>query len=660
MAEPEAGGKQYPAPDLEKLKKMFDESRTLCQDARAASEIDRDYYDNAFPDTSQLTPTQRAILQGRRQPEIIANRIKPAINGILGVVVQGKTDPRAYMRNPPKDRPHQQSPAPAGGMGGPMGGAAPGPMAMAQPPLDAGDVATMTLRFIADANRFGSLKIDVLENMGIEGCGACIIEVDNDREVAVSQIRWEEFFYDPRSRKHDFSDARYMGIAKWMYADDVKKLFPKKAKEIDDAFGSGDVSGGSDTSWQDKPEDASKTPAWADSKVNRIMVVDKYYREQGAWLNCVFCSGGVLDSGPSQYVDDRGRPICAIEAQSAFVDRKNRRYGWVRDMRGPQDEINLRRIKASHEVATRQIQQIDPNTPPIDTDTARQEAARPDGVLPPGWQIVPRQDVVANNLNLLQEAKGEIERMAPTPAIIGRQNASASGRADQVKQQAGMTELARVLGRFNDWEMRCYRQMWARARQFWNEPKWIRVADDDGAPKYVMVNEPGEEQMDPMTGQVIAGPPKNHIAKMDVDIIVDSVPDTATLQQEVFGELMQLAQAYAGTPQQVPFKMAVELSSIPKKRELLQKFEQFQAEAAQAAQPQQQLQMADATTKIAKTQSETQKNVAITKKTEVEATTAAMHGAMEARAADMLPPGVSEIANLPQNKPPPGNSGART
>jgi hypothetical protein len=32
-------------------------------------------------------------------------------------------------------------------------------------------------------------------------------------------VRWEEFFHDPRSRRKDFKDARFLGIAKWMFRD---------------------------------------------------------------------------------------------------------------------------------------------------------------------------------------------------------------------------------------------------------------------------------------------------------------------------------------------------------------------------------------------------------------------------------------------------------
>jgi hypothetical protein len=627
--------------DLARKKKMFDDFRDLAQEARKQSETDRDYYDSAFADASQLNDTQRAVLKDRGQPAIILNRTAAAINGILGVAVQGKTDPRALMRNPPQDK----RPGFASQM---MGGAAPDPMAQQEPSLDAGDVATMALRYIADCSRFQEIKLDVLENLAIEGCAAVEIGGDKNGKIPTTRIRWDEFFYDPRSREADFSDARYMGSAKWMYADEVSKFASDETVNVDDAFGAnGDVSGAADRSWLDQPEDSARKPAWADSKTRRLMVVKMWYREGGEWYRCMFHAGGIIKTEKSPYVDDEGKTICGIEAQSAYVDRKNRRYGLVRNMRGPQDEINMRRIKAVHEINTRQIQQVDPNAPPVDVNEARKEAARPDGVLPSGYQVVPRQDVVANNVEMMNAAIHEIERMGPAPAILARGDSSASGRAKQVDQQAGLTELARFLGRFTDWQTRVYKQFWARARQFWDAPKWIRVTDDDGAPKYVQVNEPGE--MDPMTGQSTI---KNHVAKMDVDVVVDSVPDTATLQQEIFNEILQLVPAYQGTPQMPPLTTIIRMSPLPKRLEIIKQLEGDQAKQAQAAAPAQNLEMADKQADIGKKQAET-------KLTEVKTVTEAMRGHMEAHAAQVMPPGVEAVANLPQNQPqPPPGQGA--
>ena len=189
-----------------------------------------------------------------------------------------------------------------------------------------------------------------------------------------------------------------------------------------------------------------------------------------------------------------------------------------------------------------------------------------------------------------------------------------------------MVELSRVLGRFQDWEHRCYVQMWSRARQFYDGPKFIRVTDDEGAAQYIQINEPAP--VDPMTGQ--PGEPKHHIAQMDVDIVVDSVPDTATLEQEIFQDLLQLAQAYVGTPQMVPFSVLLKLSQIPKKREVLKELEGIQAQQAQAAQPAQQLKIAGEAAKVAETQSKTELNKAKANETEIGAVRDALQGHAEA------------------------------
>lgn len=170
-----------PTADLEKLKRYFAETAFKTQDARRNSLIALDYYDS-----DQYTPQERAALTKRRQPPIVVNRIKPAINGIIGVIERGHTEPRAWPRNPDG--------------------------------TDAADVATDILRYIADFNRFKHVKRDCFLDMLVPGTCAALMGVDGDRNVTITQVRWEEHFADPQSRRADFKDARYQGIAKWMYA----------------------------------------------------------------------------------------------------------------------------------------------------------------------------------------------------------------------------------------------------------------------------------------------------------------------------------------------------------------------------------------------------------------------------------------------------------
>ncbi len=579
--------------ELTWLRKLFDDSRELTTADRIRAEKGRDYYDGP----EQLNSDVRRTLRARGQPSIYSNRVRPAIDGILGVLEGSKVDPRALPRNPVDD--------------------------------GAADVATKSLRFIADSNRFQEVKLDCAENFLVEGTCAAIHEWDG-RKIVSSQIRYEEFFYDPYSRRPDFKDARYMGSAKWMDLAVVRKLYPEATASIGDLLTP--AASAMDSTWQDRPESAGL--AWVDRKRQRLMVVELYYNDGTGWFRYLFCGAGTLESGSSAYINvQTGETRCPIEAESCYVDRKNGRYGRIADMIPIQDEINARRSRLLHLANSRQVQQSDPAAAPVDAKTARAEAAKADGVIPAGWQIVPTADIASGQALLLQESKSEIERMGPTPAVLGRQGEAAqSGRARLVLQQAGMTELARPIGRVEDWENRCFRQMWMLAQQYWTGPTFIRVTDDPRSPDFLQVNEPVPVKNEDGTpvmeiaqgpdGQPVAQPMvkiKNRIAEMDMDIIIDSSPDTASLAQEVWADLLELAKIVPiGSPQ---FMIAIEMSPLPNKREVIERLEAWQAKQAQQQQPdpvQQmavQLEMGEKQAEIANTQADTEKKQADTAQT---------------------------------------------
>lgn len=578
--------------ELDRLKRLYRESRDNTDKSRKKAELAQDYYDN-----KQWTSEQIKTLRKRKQPEIWINRIAPAVNGILGVLEQGESDPRAFPRNGDDQA--------------------------------ASEVATDALRYASENARWGRTKLSAAKTYLIAGIGAVIVEVDEKRDPMPRTIRHGEFIYDPHSRDPDFEDARYMGVAKWMYCDLVKAQYPQA--DIDPLALSPE---GLQWDDEDKPQDV-----WTDSKRNRMLVAELYVNE-GGWQRVVFWGGGILEESASPYTDEDGRPSNPIVAQSCFVDRDNGRYGIVDAMIPIQDEINMRRSRLLHLANSRQVRITDVTGPEQDADVIRTEAARPDGVLPAGVEPAPTGDMQAGQIQLLLESKAELERMGPNPAVLGQGNADASGRAQLVRQQAGLTELTPALGGIEDLELRVYRQMWARIRQFWDEPKMIRVTDDIGSPKFLMVNEPVVQQVPAIVqgpdGQPVVGMQevvvevKNRPSEMDMDIIIDSVPDTANIQQEQFAELVKLAGIYG--PQEVPFEDLLEASSLPKKRQLIEKRQARQEEAMQGQQPKQQMMIAAATAELEKTQSETAKNIAQTQQIEAETTINALTAGVNAAA----------------------------
>lgn len=550
-----------PRKSFSELKKMFDDYRGTTSEDRLQRLIDQDYYDG-----NQMTPQELEKLRQRNQPDIIINRTRVAINGTLGVIARSPTEPKCWPRNDTDD--------------------------------DSASVATDCLKYSIDQSRFSRTKVDCAKDYLVPGTCAVIVGIDHKKRVTIQQIRWEEFFCDPRSRRPDCLDARYMGIAKWIFTDDVAKMYPDHKDGLQNVMEGGSATiGATDESFQDRPINQG----WLDLRARRAMVVEMYYREGPDWYKSVFYYGGVLEQGPSPFVDQDQAPCNPILAISAYVDRNNKRYGLVKDMRDIQDEINKRRQKLLHLVNNSQIQARDPSAIEVDADTAREEAARPDGVIPYGWEKVPTTDMAAGQQMLLSEAKGEMERMGPNPAILGRQGSDTSGRALLARQQAGLVELAIVLDQLQDWEERVYRSTWERIKQYWDEPQVIRVTDDQDNPKFLKINEPipnpdagqpmvdsnsGQPVADPQTGQPLVAPDvlgyKNPVAEMDVDIIIDTTPATATILQEQFKDLMDLVAANPVYANEVPFSLFLELMpGLPRKRQLMKKIEAYKAQVQQ-------------------------------------------------------------------------------
>lgn len=536
---------------LARVKRMFTEFRDATEEARRESEIDVDYYNN-----HQWTDAEKAELRRRNQPIITINRVQPMVDAVAGIEERAETQPKAWPRTP-KD-------------------------------AKAAEVATDTLRYVVERARFDPKRIAAFKDIITPGTGGFSTEVEKKGsriEITVRRLRWENIVYDPYARELDFSDARYLGEAKWMDREAAVAFFKGRGKDaIEATLGNPSTMGEAGSgSLEDRPN-----TQWVDTRRKRLMLVELYYLgEDGTWLRCIFTGGGFIESpAPSPYLDEEGQPSCPIDMQSAFVDRENRRYGLVRMMRGPQDEVNHRRSRFLHLLNSRQTFATKGAIATQDPRKVKRELQSATGhvELNPGkvWGqdagIVPTQDMAEGQALLLQEAKNEIDRFGNNAALRGRGTEDQSGRAILAQQQAGLAELGTLFGGLNDLTLRVYRQIWARAKQFWQGPMWVRVTDDLGAPKFIQVNEPVVDEMGnpQMTwqagpdGQPVAIPVlRNRLAEMDVDLIIDHTPLSANIQAEQFSELVELAKN--GMP--IPPEAIVQASSLRNKRQIVEAIE---------------------------------------------------------------------------------------
>jgi hypothetical protein len=228
----------------------------------------------------------------------------------------------------------------------------------------------------------------------------------------------------------------------------------------------------------------------------------------------------------------------------------------------------------------------------------------------PGKEVAPenQQADFAGQLQMLQEAKTEIENFGPNPALLGQGVEGSSGRAINLLQQAGIAELGPYILAYRTWKMRVYRGIWNVVSRHWQAERWIRVTDDEGVAQFIQVNGLTTDQY----GQPAIA---NYLGSLDVDIIIDEGPDNINMMADAYDTLLALVRGGQSIPPNVLIELAPLQNSV--KQKLLKQMEA----AAQDPQQQQakQIALAGEAAKIDKTKSETVKNVAQTQKLGIDA-----------------------------------------
>lgn len=529
-------------------------------DAVKASERDRDYYDN-----KQLTSEEIQKLRERGQPDVVFNKIRSKVNYLVGLEIQSRTDPKAMPRTPNDE--------------------------------DAAEAATDALRFVEDDTDLDEKFSAVWENEIIEGYGGIELVLEGQDEITAVHWPWDRLFYDPHSRKHDFTDARFLGGVIWMDQEEAIAAYPEGREAIEAT-----VSEDTGKALDDRP----KWKRWSSGKTRkRVKIVQMYYLHGHQWHWCHFTKGGKLTGGPVPFVDEKNRSWCPLFMQSAYVDRENNRYGEVRAYISPQDEVNKRRSKSLHLLNQRQtkgeVGAVD------DVDAMKRELAKPDGhiAVNPGFEfeVIDHAPQIAGNFEMMAQAMAHMEQEGANASLMGKQGNAASGKAIQLNQTGGQVEISPLLDKHMSLKQRVYRGIWAMIRQFKKEEWWVRVTDNEDNVRFVGFNRPvtmrealaerfqkhgvPPDQAQMAMQQIEADPIRapmleqvvrmaNVPADMNMDITIENVPDVASMQQEQFDSLISLAPAVVFPPQ-----VYIKASNLRNKRELLDEMQQANSNPAQ-------------------------------------------------------------------------------
>jgi len=504
----------------------------------------RDYYNGV-----QHTAEEIATLRKRKQPVVTDNRIKRKVDYLLGVERQTRTDPKAFPRTPDDD--------------------------------EASQVFTDSIRFVCDNNDWDLERSESFDYLCVEGLEAYMIdeqEIGGESQIIPKHIAHNRFIYDPHSTDRYFRDAKYKGIITWMDLEDAKSMFKGKEEALNVTPSQ------TNSTFDDKPSNA----IWLDSNRKRVMIILLDFVGGGVWNRALFTKEGFLfEPAPSRFLDENGTPESNIVAGGAFIDADNDRYGIVRQMISPQDEINKRRSKYLHLLSQRQTYGNDKAVK--NSNEAKAELAKPDGhlrlqgnaQLGADFGVLPTGDMAIGQFNLLQDALGSIEGMGQGDIV----SSSASGRSKEISQNSNLIELGPLFDTHRQVSKLVYKQIFNRIKQYWTGQRFVRITDDERNVKFSELNKPmtgadliiekmgreqGEQviaqhQGDPRLNQVMET--RNNPAEVNVDIIVEDAPDVVNIQAEQFEELVRIAPSY---PNEVKFKHILQMSTIRNKDQILE------------------------------------------------------------------------------------------
>jgi hypothetical protein len=507
-------GKDEDYYDVTRLRRMWNDWASS-KDAEGREMVESRHYYHG----DQWTEKEIAALRRRKQPVVTSNRIVRKIDAVVGLVERLRQDPKAYARTPKHD--------------------------------EGAELATATLRFVLDNNDWKSKSSRIARAGGIDGISGIEYDLvpgdEGDPSLEMHIAYGDGFFYDPRSVDEGFTDARYLGIAKWVDLEQAKEMFPGKAMEIDSLMESG--------ADQTAVVETDRSRNWINTNEKKVRLADHWYIRGGKWRWCMYIGTVMLQQGVSPFIDEKGKTFPRYRMYSASVDHDGDRYGFVRNLKSPQDEVNHRRSKALHLLNTRRV--VSEKGAVDDIEVARREWAKPDGWVEtnPGLKMEPDQSAIADfkgQLEMLQEAKNEIENFGPNPALIGQGLEDSSGRAIQLLQQAGIAELGPYLSAYKNWKLRVYRDIWNIIQRYWTSERWIRVTDDQNLAQFFQIN---KQEVDEYGRPAIV----NAIGSLDVDIIIDEGPDAVNMQGDSMMVLQSLGPQFMA---QFP-DIALELSPLP-------------------------------------------------------------------------------------------------
>ena len=514
---------------------------------RAQMATDEDYYDSL-----QWSAEDERVLRERGQDPLVLNVIAQSINWLLGSQKRARADYKVLPRT--KDM------------------------------LKDAQVKTQILKYLEDVNHSIFSESDAFAEAVKAGVSylECGVREDTDGEPIYDAFEsWRNVIRDSADRSRDGEGGRYLFRMRWTDADHACQLFPDRKGLIEASIDSWDNTAYGDATFGDDPSDSVEQyrdvgggrpdPHSPEVARRRVRLIEAWFKvpEQtdimagGSFSGEVFdpysrghimevaagrasvrrrlifrtyvmvmTTQGALWFGPSPYRHNR-YPLTPIYAYRRARDGAP--YGYIRNMRDPQSDINRRFLRALHIMASNKV--VMDKGAVADLEEFTEEIARPDAVIvkEPGKELTlnAERGLEASHLTVMQMSLQMIQTASGvTDEAMGRSTNATSGKAINARQDQAVVSSGLIFDNFRAAKLFHGAKKLSLVEQFMDAQKVIRITDSRGKADFVQIND---------------GLPENDIARSKCDFVVAEDAWSATVRQaqvaELFNMLTQLAPA---------------------------------------------------------------------------------------------------------------------
>lgn len=421
---------------------------------------------------------------------------------------------------------------------------------------------------------------------------------------------WRNIIFDSRHTQYDMGDARFICRTKWMDEDLCAALWPDRrelvAQSRERALTAARFSEFGDDAMDQAEDDVGISNLAASGGAyqrDRIRVIEMWFKKaavvpvlqggdfrgelfddwsQGHWDEIIseratlvmrprevmhvalMTEAGLLDIRQSPYRHNQF-PFTPVWGYRRARDGMP--YGAIRNLRGPQQDLNKRASKALHHLSSSRLY-VEAGSVK-DVEETRDEANRPDAMIVynQGTQRPVIEDgaqVAAAHIQLMEKDQQMIQLVGGvTDENMGRRTNATSGKAIIAKQDQGSLATSVFFDNLRRSAILHGVKTVVNIEQFYTDEDEFRITDSRGNPQYVKINDPED--------------PTNSIASFKADFIIEEEDWRASSRQAQAQQLFDLLSQMAATAPQVVIAildLAIEASDIPKRDEIVKRIRQ--------------------------------------------------------------------------------------